>query len=77
MNQDICREYPTTSGLDLCMNNAKAICQNSLIADSKYWWMLLAFVVVSIPVIYGCCRGLAAIGLWIWHGFLKPVRRSD
>jgi hypothetical protein len=33
------------------------------------WWILL-LAVVGFPLIaYGCCRGAAAVGLWVWRGF--------
>jgi hypothetical protein len=35
------------------------------------WWLLLLVVVVFPLVIYGCCRGAAAAGMWVWRGFFS------
>ena len=33
------------------------------------WWLLLLAIVVFPLVVYGCCRGAAAVGAWVWRGF--------
>ena len=34
------------------------------------FWLLLVIVVVLPMVVYGFCRGLAGLTLWVWRGFL-------
>ena len=36
------------------------------------WGFLLLAVVVLPIVVYGCCRGAAAITVWVWKGFRVP-----
>jgi hypothetical protein len=36
------------------------------------WGLLLIAVFVPPIVIYGCCRGAAAIAVWVWKGFRVP-----
>jgi hypothetical protein len=33
------------------------------------WWLLLLAIVVFPAVLYGICRGLAAVTAWVWLGF--------
>jgi hypothetical protein len=38
----------------------------------EFWF--LVFVIAIVPlIVYGLCRGLAAAGLWVWHGFRPPL----
>jgi hypothetical protein len=33
-------------------------------------WSILLVAVVAFPIVlYGCCRGAAAVAVWIWQGF--------
>jgi hypothetical protein len=36
------------------------------------WGFLLVAVVLLPIVVYGCCRGAAAITVWVWKGFGIP-----
>jgi hypothetical protein len=36
------------------------------------WGLLLIAVFVPPIVVYGCCRGAAAIAVWVWKGFRVP-----
>lgn len=33
------------------------------------WWALLLAIVALPLVLYGICRGVAAVGIWVWRGF--------
>ena len=35
------------------------------------WWLLILAVVIFPLVVYGCCRGAAAVGLWVWREFTR------
>jgi hypothetical protein len=58
-----------------CINNAelKATAGMAMWSLNAYWtresWFLV-LVVVAVPLlVYGICRGAAAIGTWVWRRF--------
>ncbi|SRR6266404_1635895 len=74
--QQICRESPGPFGLDSCLGVMKNNYDGRLGNNSKFWWVLLAFVLVSIPAVYGFCRGAAAVSVWVWRGFKGEAPRK-
>lgn len=40
---------------------------------TREFWFLVRLITIVPLIVYGLCRGLAAAGLWVWHGFKTPL----
>jgi hypothetical protein len=68
-------DYPLAVGRAECLKHAEQIFRASA-AQWTYrnffveaWWALILAIIVFPLVVYGCCRGVAAVGLWVRRGF--------
>jgi hypothetical protein len=72
---EMCDANMQDSGRAKCLKDAEQIFRASA-AQWTYknffveaWWALILAIIVFPLVVYGCCRGVAAVGLWVWRGF--------
>ncbi len=75
--QQICRESPGPFGLNSCLAVMKGNYEGRLDFNSKFWWLLLLFVLVSVPAVYGCCRGAATVVVWVVKGFRRRSQKTS
>ena len=70
-----CRTNPLEAGRAACLKGAERIYPAQTAKwslknfDFVHWFLLILAVIVFPLVVYGCCRGVAAVGLWVWRGF--------
>jgi hypothetical protein len=77
----VCWEHELGKGQEFkdCLETARLssqVDQWSLRAfyTRESWFLVLVVIVVPL-IAYGFCRGLATVGLWVWHRF-KPHRSA-
>jgi hypothetical protein len=71
-NQDNCRDYPNHPAT-FCLESAKERFDNTRKMAADSWWISLRVTIISIPLIYGLCRVLGAVGGWVWRGLEKTA----
>jgi|ERR1700732_2465166 hypothetical protein len=77
--QTVCYADPGPLGLEDCLQIAEQNYHGRLrwCSGRDFYlklWPIWLFILIIFPlVLYGVCRGLAVIGVWVWHGFRVPT----